>query len=103
MLETGEEVTSHDNLLNWEQPGRSGGWKLLQLYVQIRAEGASRRGGNAGTQVRTNVKLAGMNSSAVPGQVEPGFSGKKQRWVVLRKVTNCPWTQARSEERGEER
>jgi hypothetical protein len=44
-----------------------------------------------------------MNSSAVPGQVEPGFSGKKQRWVVLRKVTNCPWTQARSEERGEER
>jgi hypothetical protein len=33
-------------------------------------------GGDAGTQVRTNVKLAGVDSSAVPGQVEPGFSGK---------------------------
>ena len=66
-------------LLDGEQLGeaqRLGFPAATRSNATVRAERTRWRCGDAGTQVRANVKLAGLESSAVPGQVEPCFSGK---------------------------
>ena len=57
------------------------GWEFLQLHAPILQYELRDLEGDIDAEMQEhrygqNVKLAGLESSAVPGRVEPGFSGK---------------------------